>query len=92
MYENRLGTEFREIPHAQALRIPRFDFIQSTAFLCALKAIPTSIPEGIKISVDDWNLYKLLKDNKDKVLQTLKMLAGRKKGSVGPTEDVDEEQ
>jgi hypothetical protein len=43
-----------------------------SAFLCALKHAPEVTPAGLKISSDDWKLFKEIKDNGKKVVQALK--------------------
>lgn len=82
VYEHMIGTSFRDTPHAQALRVIRFDFIHSAGFMCTLKSTPEITNEGLKISVEDWNLFKVIEKNKPDVLQAVKLLMGRQKGSV----------
>ena len=35
--------------------------------------------EGLKISLGDWQLFKVIKDNSEKVSRAIKVLAGRQK-------------
>ena len=86
VFEHNLGSQFRAIPHAQPLPVLRFDHLPPSAFLCALKHAPEVTSTGLKISPEDWKLFKDLKDNSKTVLAALKALAGRKK----PAEDDEE--
>lgn len=86
VFEHNLGTQFRAIPHAQPLPVLRFDHLPPSAFLCTLKHAPEVTPTGLKISPEDWKLFKDLKDKSKRVLEALKALAGRKK----PAEDDEE--
>ena len=79
IYEHQFGALFCAISNAQRLQVLRFDHISPPAFLCALKHAPESTPFGLKISMDDWQLFKVIKDNGEKVSQTIKVLAGRQK-------------
>jgi len=79
IFEHQLGTQFRAIPNAQRLQVLRFDHLPPSAFLCALKHAPELTPFGLKISLDDWQLFKVIKDNIEKVSQAIKVLAGRQK-------------
>lgn len=81
VYEHQLGTQFRTTPHAQTLHIPRFDFLPASAFLCGLTVSPELTPYGLKVSVDDWKLFKQLKDNSKKVIELVKKIAGRQKAT-----------
>jgi hypothetical protein len=46
--------------------------------VCALKHAPEVTPFGLKISVEDWELFKVIMDNK-MVLKAMKTLAGKQK-------------
>ena len=83
VFEHQLGTQFRAIPHSQPLPVLHFDHLPPSAFLCALKHAPELTSTGLKISADDWKLFKDIKDDSKKVLQAMKTLAGKKK----PEED-----
>jgi hypothetical protein len=65
--------------HYQVFYYVTQSLISVTPFLCALKHAPELTPTGLKISSDDWKLFKKIKDNSKKVLQALKNLAGKKK-------------
>ena len=79
IFEHQLGTQFCAIPNAQRLQVLWFDHLLPSAFLCALKHAPELTPFGLKISLDDWQLFKVIKDNIEKVSQAIKVLAGRQK-------------
>ena len=79
VFEHQLGGQFRAIPHSQPLPILRFDHLPPSAFLCSLKHAPEVTPTGLKISSDDWKLFKDIKDNSKKVVQALKALNGKKR-------------
>jgi hypothetical protein len=72
IFEHQLGTQFRAIPNTQRLHVLRFDHLPPSAFLCTLKHAPELTPFGLKISLDDWQLFKAIKDNSGKVLQAIK--------------------
>ena len=57
----------------------QFDHITPSAFLCARKHAPELTPFGLKIYMDDWQLFKVIKDSGEKVSQAIKVLAGRQK-------------
>ena len=79
VFEYQLGTQFRALPHAQALPVLRFDHLPPSAFLCALKHAPEVTPFGLKISLEDWELFKVIKDKSVTVLKAMKALAGKQK-------------
>ena len=80
VFEYQLGTQFRALPHAQALPVLRFDHLPPSAFLCALKHAPEVTPFVLKISLEDWELFKIIKDKSVTVLKAMKALksSGRK--------------
>ena len=86
VFKHNLGSQFCAIPHAQPLFVLRFDYLPPSAFLCTLKHAPEVTPTSLKISLDDWKLFKHLKDKSKTVLEALKALTGRKK----PAEDDEE--
>ena len=79
VFENQLGTQFRALPHAQPLPVLRFDHLPPSAFLCALKHTPEVTPFGLKISLEDWELFKVIMEKSKTVLSALKALARKKK-------------
>ena len=72
VFEHQIGSQFRAIPHAQAIPTLRFDHLPPSALLCILKHSPEITENGLKISADDWKLFKKIKDNSKTVLQALK--------------------
>jgi hypothetical protein len=72
VFKHQIGSQFRATPHAQAVRTLRFDHVPPSAFLCTLKRTPEITQNGLKISADDWKLFKEMKDNSMTVLQALK--------------------
>ncbi|KAF8814341.1 hypothetical protein BYT27DRAFT_7082428, partial [Phlegmacium glaucopus] len=79
VFEHQLGAQFCATPHAQPLPVLHFNHLPPSAFLCALKHAPEMTPSSLKLSLDDWKLFKEIKDNGKKVLEALKALAGKKK-------------
>ena len=79
VFEYQLGTQFRALPHAQPLPVLQFDHLPPSAFLCALKRAPEVTPFGLKISLEDWELYKVILDKSKTVLNALKALARKQK-------------
>jgi len=72
VFEHQIGSQFRATPHAQAVRTLRFDHLPPSAFLCILKHTPEITQNGLKISPNDWKLFKEIKDKSKTVLQALK--------------------
>ena len=89
VFEYQLGTQFRARPHAQPLPVLRFDHLPPSAFLCALKHAPEVTPFGLKISLEDWELFKVIRDNSRVVINAMKILAGKQRMSA---EDGDSEE
>ena len=77
VFEHQIGSQFRATPHAQPVPTLRFDQLPPSAFLCALKHGPEITQNGLKISADNWKLFKKIKDNGPKVLQALKAFKQR---------------
>jgi hypothetical protein len=50
-----------------------FNHLPPSALLCTLKHTPEITENGLKISADDWKLFKKIKDNSKMVLQVLKV-------------------
>ena len=55
----------------------RLSYILSESYICI--HAPELTPFGLKISLDDWKVFKEIKDNGEKVLRVIKMLSGRQK-------------
>ena len=72
VFEHQFGAQFRDVPHVQTLHVHHFDLIRPSAFLCALKHTPEFTQHGLKISTEDWDLFKKVKDNGKQVLLALK--------------------
>jgi hypothetical protein len=89
VFEYQLGTQFRALLHAQPIPVLRFDHLPPSSFLCALKHSPEVTPFGLKISLEDWELFKVIMDNSKVVLRAMKALAGKQRMPAG--EDNDEE-
>ena len=56
----------------QTLHMHHFDLLRPSAFLCALKHVPEITQNGLKISTDDWELFKKVRDNGKQVFLALK--------------------
>jgi hypothetical protein len=52
--------------------------ISQPVFLCTLKHAPESTQQGLKISQDEWNSFKELKDKSKMILQAVKAFKGQK--------------
>jgi hypothetical protein len=63
------------------LPVLRFDHLPPSAFLCALKHAPEVTPLGLKISLEDWEFFKVIMDNSKVVLNAIKVLAGKQKNA-----------
>ena len=79
IFEHQLGSQFHTIPNAQQFQFLQFDHLPLSAFLCALKhALDSELtPFSLKISLDDWQLFKVIKENSENVSQAIKVPAGR---------------
>ena len=83
-HEHQLDAQFRAIPNAQRLQVLGFDhlppstsYILSESYIC-IHALELT-PFGLEKSLDDWKIFKEIKDNGEKVLRAIKMLSGRQK-------------
>ena len=76
VFEHHVGSQFRAIPHSQALHVKRFDFLPSSAFLCALTDTPSSTENGLKVSEADWITFRDFTSNelKPKIIEATKAL------------------
>jgi hypothetical protein len=74
VFEHHIGSQFRAIPHSQALHVKRFDFLPSSAFLCALADTPSSTENSLKVSEADWITFKVLtnREHKAKIIEAIK--------------------
>jgi hypothetical protein len=81
---------FRAIHSGQVLHVQRFCLLPSSAFLCTLDSVPTTVESGLKVSQQDWSLFKILKDGSDNIVKAIKSLNGRKNKSH--VEEGDEEE
>jgi hypothetical protein len=73
------ATQFCALPHAQPFPVLQFHHLPPSAFLCALKHYPELTPFGLKFSLEDWELFKVIKENSKTVLKAMKALAGKRK-------------
>jgi len=88
VFEHLLGSQFREIPSAQALHVKRWDFLPPQAFLSLLVRIPEVIPIGLKISSADMDLFRAIQHNTGALVNALKAFNSRSKTVA--TDDADE--
>ena len=79
IFEHR--DQFRAIPNTQRHQVLRFNHLPPSALLChgALKHGLELTPFGLKISLDDRQLLKVIKGNSEKVSQVVKLIAGRRR-------------
>jgi hypothetical protein len=52
----------------------RFDFLPSSAFLCALTDTPSSTENSMKVSEGDWITFKDLTSKEPKIIEAIKTL------------------
>ena len=75
IFEYQLGTQFRAIPKCSTTSsFAVWNLPPSSAFLCALKTcsgVDSLWPQKFRISLDDLQLFKVLKDNGEKVSRCL---------------------
>jgi hypothetical protein len=64
------------------LHVKRFDFLPSSAFLCALNDTPFLAENSLKVSEADWMTFKDLtsKELKPKIFEAIKTLNKRTTG------------
>jgi hypothetical protein len=62
----------------------------SSAFLCTFDLVPTTVESDLKVSQQDWSLFKILKDGSHNIVEAIKILNGRKNKSH--IEEGDEEE
>ena len=62
VYEHHFSLQFYEKPPSHAFpQLKCFDMIPSNHFLCALNHVPQASETGIRISTEDFDMFKLLK-------------------------------
>jgi hypothetical protein len=81
VFKHNLSSQLCAISHVQPLPVLCFDHLPPSGFLCALKHAPEVTSISLKMSLEDWKLFKDLKDNSKTVLKALKALSGRKKAA-----------
>jgi hypothetical protein len=89
-FEHFLGVQFWAIHSGQVLHVQRFCLLPLSAFLCTLDSVPTTVESGLKVSQQDWSLFKILKDDSDNIVKAIKSLNGHKNKSH--VEEGDEEE
>jgi len=62
LFEQMVGSQFRAIHASQKVHAKRFNLLPSSAFLCRLESTPTQISGNLRVSSNDWDLFKTLKE------------------------------
>jgi hypothetical protein len=79
VYEHLVGVQFRDAGAGLGFHAMRYWVLPSSGFLCTLDSAPTKMPNGLKISQQDWLLFKALKDNTTNMQKAILLLNGRRK-------------
>jgi hypothetical protein len=85
LFEHMLGSQFRTNHTAQQLHVKKYCLLPSSAFLSTLDTAPFASEAGLKISLGDWLLFKVLKDKLVNVIKAVGTLGGRKKKTAAET-------
>lgn len=82
MFKHMLGSQFRTNHSAQWLHVKEYCLLSSSAFLLTLGMAPFASEASLKISPQDWMLFKTLKDKLVDVIKAVGALGGRKTKAV----------
>lgn len=79
VFEHHIGSQFWAIPHSQVLHLKRFEFLSSSAFLCAVTDTPSLTENSLKLSEVDWMSFKDLtsRELKPKIFEGIRSLNKR---------------
>ena len=91
IFEHFLSVQFQAIHSGQVLHVQQFYLLPSSAFLCTLDSVPTTVESGLKVSQQDWLLFKILKDDSHNIVKEIKSLNGHKNKSCIEKGDEKEE-
>jgi len=82
IFEQNVGTHFRETFQDRALFMPQFDFIPPAAFLCALIHPPIHTPGlGLKLSPQDLQVFESLTKVFPDIVKAMKGLKSKNNNS-----------
>ena len=84
VYEHHFGLQFYENPPSHAFpQLKCFDMIPASHFFCALKhlLVPANSDTGLRISTEDFNVFKLLKARLPSITWAISDLNKRKKST-----------
>ena len=85
VYEHHFGLQFYENPPSHAFpQLKCFDMIPASHFLCALKHLPANSDTSLRISTEDFNVFKLLKARLPSITRAISNLSKRKKSTPAP--------
>ena len=71
VFKHQIGSQFHDTPHTQPFLTICSDHLTASAFLCTQHTLEIT-QNSLKISMDNWKLFKDIKDNGKKVLRALK--------------------
>lgn len=85
LFEHFVGVQFRAHHAGQTFHVKRFYMLPSLSFLCTLVSTPAVMDNGhsLKISQQDWSLFKSLKDSSSRIVDAIAMFNARAKKSQG---------
>ncbi|KAF8227697.1 hypothetical protein L208DRAFT_1295354 [Tricholoma matsutake] len=85
LFEHFVGVQFRAHHAGQTFHVKRFYMLPSLSFLCTLVSTPAVMDNGhsLKISQQDWSLFKSLKDSSSRIVNAIAMFNARAKKSQG---------
>ena len=85
VYEHHFGLQFYEKPPSHTFpQLKCFDMIPASHFLCTLKHLPANSDTGLRISTEDFNVFKLLKARLPSITRAISDLNKRKKSTPAP--------
>jgi len=84
LFEHFIGIQFRAHHAGATFHVKRFYLLPSLSFLCTLSSTPTVIDNGhsLRISQQDWNLFKMLKDGSSSIIKAIETFNKHTKKSV----------
>jgi hypothetical protein len=93
VFEHFVGVQFRAVHAGQAFHMKKFCLLPSKLFLCTLDSTPTITDNelDLKISPQDWSLFRILKDNLSHIIKATKLFSARGKRSQIDLDEYEED-